>query len=211
MPQHESNCFKNKITEDNDDDDLLKSHEGRCMIYLQADIYVVAKITKMRFILTFVIVEISNRRNIRWLTLINKKYNINNVFQLVLANEQQKEEEFVHLRGDVYVTLNSKYPTVDLRHFWKTEDSDNRVATTRGIALKTLLSEENKTTSGPNNQPAASGSATYDTEPFGSATYSTYKPEHNLPSSRGSAEMPPPPPPYTTPKKKKKNRRRLPW
>ncbi|CAG2230953.1 unnamed protein product [Mytilus edulis] len=58
---------------------------------------------------------------------------------------------------------------------------------------------ENKTTSNPT---AASGSTTFNPEPFVSPTY---KPELYIPSSRGSAEIPPPPP-YKAPKKKKKKK-----
>ncbi|CAG2212307.1 unnamed protein product [Mytilus edulis] len=62
--------------------------------------------------------------------------------------------------------------------------------------LKENFKVENKTTSNPTE---ASGSTTFNPEPFVSPTY---KPELYIPSSRGSAEMPPPPP-YTAPKKKK--------
>ncbi|VDH89525.1 Hypothetical predicted protein [Mytilus galloprovincialis] len=63
--------------------------------------------------------------------------------------------------------------------------------------LKDNFKEENKTISNPTE---ASGSTTFNPEPF---VPPTYKPELYIPSSRGSAEMPPTPP-YTAHKKKEK-------
>ncbi|VDI33605.1 Hypothetical predicted protein [Mytilus galloprovincialis] len=71
--------------------------------------------------------------------------------------------------------------------------------------LKENYKEENKTTSNPTK---ASGSTTYNPEPF---VPPTYKPELYISSIRGSAEMPPHLHHIRHKKKRKKSRRRLPW
>lgn len=131
-----------------DDDDLTKSLEGRCMIPLQGDSYVVAKTYNDK-----ILINIRNYRKVaekkyptkqgvsltlsRWLKLKSQKDYINSIFQLVTDGESV-DEELIHLGGGVYVTLNSKYPNVDLRHFWKPEDSDKPVPTKRGITLNKI-------------------------------------------------------------------------
>ena len=137
---------------ENNDDHLTKSYEGRCMIPLQGDSYVVAKNYKDQ-----IHINIRNYQTVedkkyptkqgvsltlsRWLKLKSQKEYINSIFQLVMDGEQV-DEELVHLGGGVYVTLNSKYPTVDLRHFWKPENSDKPVATKRGIPLNKIKWEK---------------------------------------------------------------------
>lgn len=127
------------------DADLDKAAMGRCMIELQGDCHVVAKDHNGQ-----IYINIRNYQKLagkiyptkqgvsltlsRWLLLNNQKDFINNVFKLCLEGEQV-DEELIHLGGGVYVTLNSKYPTVDIRHFWKPQNSEKPVATKRGIAL----------------------------------------------------------------------------
>lgn len=52
-----------------------------------------------------------------------------------------KEEVTMHLGGAVYVTISPKFPTVDIRHFWKPDNSDTPVATKKGIALSKYMWE----------------------------------------------------------------------
>jgi hypothetical protein len=63
-----------------------------------------------------------------------KKDGLNDIFKRSLAG---KEDEIytMHLGGGVYITINPKYPTMDIRHFWKPSDSDKPVATGKGVAL----------------------------------------------------------------------------
>ena len=134
-----------KAEDGNEDDDLRKCYEGRCMMQLQGDCYVVAKYHKDRKYINIRNYHTTEGKTLptkqgvsltlsRWQMLKREKDFINNVFKLILAGEQI-DEELIHLGGGVYATLNSKYHTVDLRHFWKPENSDKPVTTRRGIAL----------------------------------------------------------------------------
>jgi hypothetical protein len=62
------------------------------------------------------------------------KDGLNDIFKRSLAG---KEDEIytMHLGGGVYITINPRYPTMDIRHFWKPLDSDKPVATGKGVAL----------------------------------------------------------------------------
>lgn len=142
---HVLKYISEKPKSEGQNDDIQTSYEGRCMLHLQGDCYVVAKNYKDEVYINIRNYHTTNDKKIptkqgvsltlsRWLVLIQQKEYINNVFQLVLTGEKV-DEELIHLGGGVYVTLNSKYPTVDLRHFWKPEDSDKAIATKRGIAL----------------------------------------------------------------------------
>lgn len=128
-----------------DDNDLNKPAMGRCMIQLQGDCHVVAKEHKGEIFINIRNYQTSEGKKYptrqgvaltlsRWQKLKNQKDFISNVFKLCLDGEHV-DEELIHLGGGVYVTLNSKYPTVDIRHFWKPDDSEKPVATRRGVAL----------------------------------------------------------------------------
>ena len=41
----------------------------------------------------------------------------------------------MHLGGGIQVTISAKYPTIDIRQFWKPKNSSKPVATRKGIAL----------------------------------------------------------------------------
>ena len=41
----------------------------------------------------------------------------------------------LHVGGGVHVTVDPKFPTVDIRHFWKPFDCDKPVPTRKGVAL----------------------------------------------------------------------------
>lgn len=71
----------------------------------------------------------------RWLILERYKDEINELFTIRMEGEKTTEEEKIHLGGGLYVTISRKFPTVDLRHFWKPEDSNIPVPTKRGVAL----------------------------------------------------------------------------
>lgn len=49
-------------------------------------------------------------------------------------NGDSKEMKW-HIGGGVYVSLNPGYPTVDIRHFWKTNDAVEPVPTRKGVTL----------------------------------------------------------------------------
>lgn len=131
-----------------DEKDARQSSENRCMIELQGESFVVVKDFKGQ---TYI--NIRNYQTIegkkyptkqgvaltlsRWLVLETQKDFIDSVFKLCLTGEQVNEE-LIHLGGGVYVTLNSKYPTVDVRQFWKPEDKDKPIATKRGIPLNNI-------------------------------------------------------------------------
>ncbi|CAG2238518.1 unnamed protein product [Mytilus edulis] len=73
----------------------------------------------------------------RWLLLEKKKDEIDTMFIKSLATIEVEEAQTytAHLGGGVYVTVNPKFPTVDIRHFWKPSDSDQPVPTRKGVAL----------------------------------------------------------------------------
>jgi hypothetical protein len=55
---------------------------------------------------------------------------INKLFQDGMSGKlEQNHELLIHLGGGVYVTVGEKFPTVDIRHFWKPIDSDKPVPT----------------------------------------------------------------------------------
>jgi hypothetical protein len=71
-----------------------------------------------------------------------KKDELNDIFKRSLAG---KEDEIytMHLGGGVYITINPKYPTMDIRHFWKPLDSDKPVATGKGAFSPSLFISNN--------------------------------------------------------------------
>lgn len=63
-----------------------------------------------------------------------KKDGLNDIFKRSLAGKEG-EIYTMHLGGGVYIAINPKYPTMDIRHFWKPLYSDKPVATGKGVAL----------------------------------------------------------------------------
>ena len=127
------------------DDDITTSLEGRCFIHLQEDVYVVAKEFKKNMYIHIRHYDETGQKKIptkkgvtlnlsRWLFLENKRDGLNDIYMKSLAGEED-EIYTMHLGGGVYITINPKYPTVDIRHFWKPLDSDKPVATRKGVAL----------------------------------------------------------------------------
>lgn len=126
-------------------DDITTSLEGRCFIHLQDDVYVVAKEFKKNMYIHIRHYDETGQKKIptkkgvtlnlsRWLFLENKRNGLNDIYMRSLAG---KEDEIytMHLGGGVYITINPKYPTVDIRHFWKPVESDKPVASRKGVAL----------------------------------------------------------------------------
>ena len=65
-----------------------------------------------------------------------KRDEIDTLFHEGLAGKvEEVDETLYHLGGKVYVTVDPKIPTVDIRHFWKPLDSSAPVATRKGVAL----------------------------------------------------------------------------
>ncbi|XP_052693451.1 uncharacterized protein LOC128171728 [Crassostrea angulata] len=52
-----------------------------------------------------------------------------------LQNKESSSEMKWHIGGGVYVSLHPGYSTVDIRHFWKPEDSVDPVPTRKGVTL----------------------------------------------------------------------------
>ncbi|KAK3104646.1 hypothetical protein FSP39_007059 [Pinctada imbricata] len=46
-----------------------------------------------------------------------------------------ESEQCWHLGGGVYAKINSEYPTVNIRHYWKPDDAEQPVPTKRGVML----------------------------------------------------------------------------
>ena len=59
---------------------------------------------------------------------------INTLFLKSLSGDEM-ETYRLHLGGGVHVTVDPKFPTVDIRHFWKPSDSDKPVPTKKGVVL----------------------------------------------------------------------------
>jgi hypothetical protein len=112
----------------------------RCMIHLDDNIYVVAKLydealqihisqyiqfgdklypTKKRVVLNLS----------KWLLL---EVNLDKIDQHV----KSPIDDRLHLGGSVFVCLNSPYTTVNIRHFWKPVGATQTLPTKRGIVLK---------------------------------------------------------------------------
>jgi hypothetical protein len=139
--------YVNKPTDKEDEILLNGRDDNRCMLYLGGDCYVVAKEYKAE-----IVIHIRNyiQRGakkyptkhgvmfniLRWLMLEMNRDEINKVFQNGMSGKlEQNHELLIHLGGGLYLTVGYKFPTVDIRHFWKPIDSDNPVPTKRGIAL----------------------------------------------------------------------------
>ena len=110
-------------------DDITTSCEGRCFIHLQEDVYVVTKEFKkninihIRHYDEAAQKKITTKKGVtlnlcRWLLLEMKRDEVNDIFNRSLAG---KEDEIytMHLGGGIYITINPKFPTVNIRHFWK--------------------------------------------------------------------------------------------
>lgn len=52
------------------------------------------------------------------------------------AEEEQACTYTIHLGGGVYATVNPKFPTVDIRHFWQPSNVDKPMPTRKGVAPK---------------------------------------------------------------------------
>lgn len=52
-----------------------------------------------------------------------------------LQNKESSSEMKWHIGGGVYVSLHPGYSTVDIRHFWKTEDAVDPIPTRKGVTL----------------------------------------------------------------------------
>lgn len=111
---------------ENDGDDMMKSYEGRCMLHLQSDCYVVANEFKeniyinIRNYCTKGSKKYPTKQGVcltlsRWLALKTKKDDIDSKVRKGFKG-QLMTEELIHLGGGVYVTLNQKYPTVNVGH-----------------------------------------------------------------------------------------------
>lgn len=134
------------------DNEILTSYDGKCMLHLQYDCYVVAKEYQGE-----IYIHIRNYQQIgngkyptkkgvtltlsRWLLMEKKKDEINELFLAGLDGKLTSDEEKFHLGGGVYLTIGKQFPTVDIRHFWKPDDSNITVDTKRGIALNKSMWE----------------------------------------------------------------------
>jgi hypothetical protein len=65
----------------------------------------------------------------RWLLL---EVNLDKIDQHV----KSPMDDSLHLGGGVFVCLNSRYTTVNIRHFWKPVGASQALPTKRGIVLK---------------------------------------------------------------------------
>lgn len=126
-------------------DDITTSYDGRCFIHLLGDVYVVAKEFKNKMIIHIRHYDETGERKIptkkgvalnlsRWLLLEEKKDEIDNMFMKTQSAEEEQAYT-VHLGGVVYVTVDPKFPTVDIRHFWQPSNVDKPIPTRKGVAL----------------------------------------------------------------------------
>ena len=126
-------------------DDITTSYDGRCFINLLGDVYVVAKEFNKKMLIHIRHYDERGQKKIptkkgvtfnlsTWLLLERKKDDINNLFMKSLSGEEI-ETYTVHIGGGVHITVDPKFPTVDIRHFWKPLESDKPVPTRKGVAL----------------------------------------------------------------------------
>lgn len=124
---------------------IFGGDDERGMINLHGDCYVVANDYKGT-----VYIHIRNYGNVGLKKYPTKQGVSLNISRWLLLQQNEKEidgelrkgiervlfkEKRIHLGGGVYVTLNPRYPTVDIRHFWKPLDSNKAVPTKRCVAL----------------------------------------------------------------------------
>ena len=112
-----------------EDDDCMKSYDGRCFIHLQDNYYVVAKEYKGHMYIHIRTYEQRGSEKIptkqgvaltysRWLLLEKKRQEITDIYEKASKGILDDEECVMHLGGGIYVTVSSKYPTIDIRQFW---------------------------------------------------------------------------------------------
>lgn len=71
----------------------------------------------------------------RCLVMEGKKEEIDCLYKKSLEGKLDRDEYVMHLGGGIQITISFKYHVVDIRHFWKHEQSDKPVATKKGISL----------------------------------------------------------------------------
>lgn len=122
------------------------NQDERCMLHIGGDIYVVAK--KYNDKLQVHIRQFTRYGNerypskkgvtlslCRWRVLESIREELDSYFKNYYSETLSEKEETMHLGGGIYATVNDQYPVVNLRHWWKPEDSDKPVPTKRGIIL----------------------------------------------------------------------------
>ncbi|XP_052084376.1 uncharacterized protein LOC127721642 [Mytilus californianus] len=137
--------YLNEGSTTEEEGDITTAYEGKCFLHLQGDTHVVAKEYKNQMYIHIRNYDHTGPRHFptkqgvaltpsRWLLLEMKKGNIREQYQKSIEGKLE-DEVVMHLGGGVYVTINPKFPTIDIRHFWKPQDSDKPVATKREIVL----------------------------------------------------------------------------
>lgn len=129
------------------DDDSMQSKPGeRCMLHIGGSVSVTAKTYNRK--LQIHIREYVNHGQYptkkgetlslpRWRMQENHKEELDKYFEefhVQKANEDE-EDHSIHLGGGIYVTRNQKYPVLNIRHWWKPEDSENACPTRKGVML----------------------------------------------------------------------------
>lgn len=136
---------KEEHTSSGMNDGITTSYDGRCFIHLLNDVYVVAKEFQKQMLIHIRHFDERGQKKIptkkgvtfnlsRWSLLETKKDEIDEMFMKTLSSEDAQGYT-LHLGGGVHVTLDPKFPTVDIRHYWQPSDSDKPVPTRKGVAL----------------------------------------------------------------------------
>ncbi|KAK3109163.1 hypothetical protein FSP39_024437 [Pinctada imbricata] len=68
----------------------------------------------------------------RWALFMNLEPDISDCLK---SYSELESEQCWHLGGGVYAKINSEYPTVNIRHYWKPDDAEQPVPTKRGVML----------------------------------------------------------------------------
>lgn len=132
-----------------DDDECLDSKTERCMIHIGDDMYVVAKHYNDEL---FIHIRQYNKYGdqlyptkkgvvfslSRWLMLESYETKLTQFFENFDSKEKStdsEEEEYIHLGGGIYISLNCKYPVLNMRHWWKPDSNAKPCPTKRGVML----------------------------------------------------------------------------
>lgn len=127
------------------DDCLDPQPNERYMMHIGGDIYVVAKTYNNQLQIH---VRQFNRYDTqlyptkkgvtltlsRWRMLEFSQKDLDKYFEDYLSGSIS-EEHSIHLGGGIYVTVNNKFPVINIRHWWKPNDETEPKPTKRGLIL----------------------------------------------------------------------------
>lgn len=128
-----------------DDDDFFQ-RDPKCMLHTGNDIYVVDKTYNDKL---HIHIRQYNRYGeqtyptkkgvtlylSKWCMLECLKEDLDKYFQDYDKGTVPEEERSIHLGGGIYISINNKYPILNIRHWWKPDEDTDPRPTKEGVIL----------------------------------------------------------------------------